>query len=252
MNRLSIRGAGLVFATLALLAACADGGTPAASPSGPTIKIASPATGSARRGNVVTLDLTVTGLTIVKADGDTSGRTGHFHVFIDREPVAAGATIPKEPGIVHSADDPLTIAGLKIGVHRFVVVLGNGAHQRIGDARAETTVMVDGPSLDATAPATVAAGRPVPVQVAVQGVTLVKADGDTSGKTGHVHLFIDRDPTPAGMPIPKEDGIIHSADSTIPIPGLAAGEHVIWVVLGDGNHFPFDPLVADRITVTVQ
>ena len=36
------------------------------------------------KGNVVSLDLASTGLTIVKADGDTSGKTGHYHVFIDR------------------------------------------------------------------------------------------------------------------------------------------------------------------------
>jgi len=248
-----VRRIGFGLAALALLtAACADKAATKSSVTASTVKIASPATGSTQKGNVVTLDLTVAGITIIKADGDTSGRTGHFHVFIDRDPVAAGATIAKEPGIVHATDDPLTIPGLKTGEHRFVVVLGDGAHKRIGSAQAEISVTVDGPSLDASAPATVPAGQPVPVQIALEGVTLVKADGDTSGATGHVHLFIDRAPTASGQVIPKEDGIIHSADGIIPVPGLAAGEHVIWVVLGDGNHLPFAPLVADKITATVQ
>jgi len=246
------RRVGLALAALALLAAaCMEKAATTPSPNTKSVKIASPATGSTVKGNVVTLDLTVAGITIVKADGDVSGSTGHFHVFIDRDPVAAGATIPKEPGIVHSIDDPLTIPGLKIGEHRFVVVLGNGAHQRIGDAKAEVTLKVEGPSLDASAPASVAAGQSVSVQVAVEGVTLAKADGDASGRTGHVHLFVDRPPTAAGQAIPKEDGIIHSADPTVIVSGLAAGEHVIWVVLGDGNHLPFAPLVADKIIVTV-
>ena len=241
------------LATLALLAAaCADKATTTPSTGAPTVKIASPATGATMKGNVVTLDLTVAGITIIKADGDVGGRTGHFHVFIDRDPVEPGAAIPKQPGIVHATDDPLMIPGLKKGVHRFVVVLGDGAHKRIGSAQAEISVTVEGPSLDASAPASVPAGQPVPVQIAVEGVTLVKADGDTSGATGHVHLFIDRSPTGAGQVIPKEDGIIHSADALVPVPGLAAGEHVIWVVLGDGNHLPFGPLVADKITVIVQ
>lgn len=248
-----LRRTGFALAVLVLLAAaCGDKATTQPSATASTVKIASPAAGSTVKGNVVTLDLTVAGITIIKADGDTSGRTGHFHVFIDRDPVAAGATIPKEPGIVHSTDDPLAIPGLKAGEHRFVVVLGNGAHQRIGSAKAELTLKVEGPTLDASAPATVPAGQAVAVQIAVEGVSLVKADGDTSGATGHVHLFIDRAPTTAGQAIPKEDSIIHSADSTVQVPGLAAGEHVIWVVLGDGNHLPFAPLVADKITVTVQ
>jgi hypothetical protein len=243
----------LGLSALALLTgACADKATTTPSTGAPTVKIASPGAGSTVKGNVVTLDLTVAGITIIKADGDVSGRTGHFHVFIDREPVAADATIPKEPGIVHATDDPLMIPGLKKGTHRFVVVLGDGAHKRLGSAQAEISVTVGGPSLDASAPTSVPGGQSVPVQIAVEGVTLAKADGDSSGTTGHVHLFIDRPPTAAGQVIPKEDGIIHSADSTVPVPGLAAGEHVIWVVLGDGNHLAFAPLVADKITVTVQ
>ncbi len=253
MRMMRLRRAGLGLAALALLtAACADKAATNVSPTRMTVRIASPATGSTVKGNVVTLDLTVAGITIVKADADVTGRTGHFHVFIDRDPVASGATIPKEPGIVHSADDPLTIPGLKTGEHRFVVVLGDGAHKRIGNAQSEIRLTVEGPSLDASAPATVPAGQSVPVQIAVEGVTLVKADGDTSDATGHVHLFIDRPPTAPGQVIPKEDGIIHSADAIVPVPGLAAGEHIIWVVLGDGSHLPFAPLIADKITVTVQ
>ena len=87
--------------------------------------------------------------------------------------------------------------------------------------------------------------------VKVEGVTLAKADGDTSGKTGHLHVFVDRDPTAAGQPIPKEAGVIHTTDTTISVPDLAPGEHTLWVVLGDGNHFPFAPAVLDKVTVTV-
>ena len=87
--------------------------------------------------------------------------------------------------------------------------------------------------------------------VKVEGVTLVKADGDTSGRTGHLHVFVDRDPTAAGQPIPKEAGVIHTTDTTISVPDLGPGEHTLWVVLGDGNHVPFAPAVLDKVTVTV-
>jgi uncharacterized protein DUF4399 len=227
------------------LAACSTAKTVA---SGPKLKVTAP---SSVQGNVVDLELVATGISIVKADGDTSGKTGHFHVFIDREPVAPGAAIPKEPGIVHSAANPVTLTGLSIGRHKIAVVFGDGAHRRISSTVSETSVDVKGPSVDAAAPATAAAAKPFVLNVTVAGVTLVKADGDTSGKTGHLHVFIDREPNPAGQAIPKEAGIIHTADTTITMPALAAGEHTIWVVLGNGVHAPFASPVLDKVTVTV-
>lgn len=246
-------------AALALLAACGDDDVttttatttaPAASTS-PSLSIAAPPPGTVVKGNVVSLDLASTGLAIVKADGDTSGRSGHYHVFIDRDPVAPGAAIPVEAGIVHSADDPVVLSGLAIGRRRLSVVIGDGTHTRLGSTVAETTVDVQGPSIDASAPATSAAGQPVVLTVKVDGLTLVKADGNTSAATGHLHVFVDRDPTPSGQPIPVEAGIIHTAETTIPVPDLAPGVHTLWVVAGDGLHIPLAPRVMDKVTVTV-
>lgn len=216
-----------------------------------SLDIVAPVAGSTVKGNVVSLDLDAEGVIIVKADGDSSGRTGHYHVFIDRDPVAAGTPIPNEPGIVHTTADPIVLPGLGVGIHRFVVVYGDGEHVRIGRAQAETTVEVIGPSLDATAPVTSSVGQPVVVNVKVEGFTIVKADGDTSGRTGHLHVFVDREPTPAGQAIPVEAGVIHSADTRIAVGNLAPGEHILSVVAGDGAHVPFNPRVMDEVTVTV-
>jgi hypothetical protein len=240
------------FAALACVALAlgACGGKTAAP--GVFLSIVSPAQGTSVSGNVVTLDLLVEGVQIKKADGDTSGKTGHFHVFIDREPMAAGQVIPKEAGIVHAAAEPVVLAGLSAGEHTLKVVLGNGAHARLGSALAETKVRVEGPTLDATAPPTVSSGSPVIVTVGVHGIRLVPADKDSSsGTSGHLHVFVDRDPTPAGQVIPKEAGIIHTAKTTISIPNLAPGEHTIWVVFGDRAHIPYVPAVADRVVVVV-
>jgi hypothetical protein len=218
-----------------------------------SLAITSPADGTSIKGNVVKLVLSVTGISIVKPDGDTSGKTGHFHVFIDRDPLPRGTVIPKEKGIVHSETNPVTVAGLTLGSHRLTVVLGDGTHRRIGDVQAATNVNVTGPAIQASAPETVAAGQPAPLTVTVQGVTLAAANGDTSGSTGHLHFFVDREPTPAGQPIPKGDPmIIHSAKPDVAIPGLAPGAHTVWVVLGDGNHVPFDPPVEAKVTFSVS
>jgi len=256
-----IRSVAVAAVALALLAACGDD-DPAATPSATpttvatpsaalTVSIVAPATGTAVKGNVVSLDVASTGLTIVKADGDTSGKSGHYHVFIDRDPVAPGAAIPVEAGVVHSADDSVVLSGLAVGTHRLAVVLGDGTHSRLSSTVAETTVTIEGPSVDASTPAISPAGQPVELTVKVDGLTLVKADGDTSGTTGHLHVFIDRDPTPAGQPISVEAGIIHTAETAISVPDLAPGVHTLWVVAGDGTHSPLNPKVMDKVTVTV-
>ncbi|MFN2506011.1 MAG: DUF6130 family protein [Acidimicrobiales bacterium] len=257
-----IRSVAVSAAFVLVLGACGDSDEPATTApsipatstptaSGSSLSILTPATGSVVKGNVVSLDLEAKGVAIVKADGDTSGRTGHYHVFLDRDPVAGGAAIPKETGIVHTTDDPVVLAGLAVGTHRIVVVYGDGAHARLGTVQAEATVRVDGPSLDATSPATSPTAQPVVVDVKVEGLTIVKADGDTSGRTGHLHVFVDREPTPAGEAIPVESGIIHSAETRIDVPNLAPGEHTLWVVAGDGTHSPLNPRVMDKLTVTV-
>ena len=255
----SIRSAALTAALVLILGACGDtddsatttSATTAATASGTSLAILSPASGATVKGNVVSLDVEAKGVTIVKADGDTSGRTGHYHVFVDRDPVAAGAPIPKEAGIVHTTDNPVVLTGLAVGTHRITVVYGDGTHARTGTIQAEATVKVEGPSINATAPATSPTGQPVVVNVKVEGLTVVKADGDTSGSTGHLHVFVDREPTPAGQAIPVESGIIHTAETRIEVADLGPGEHTLWVVAGDGTHSPLNPKVMDKLTVTV-
>lgn len=208
------------------------------------------------KGNVVDLDVTATGIEIRKADGDSSGKSGHYHVFIDRAPVAPGAVIPREAGVVHSTDDPIRLTGLGVGTHRLALVLGDGTHARIGSAIAETTIEVQGPSVDASAPAEVPSGQDLVVEIAVEGVQIVAAASDQGapGTTGHLHVLIDPASPPAadGKPLPKDDRNIHTTETTVRLSGLAPGEHTIWVVLGDRAHIPYGPLVADRVLVTVK
>lgn len=79
-----IRSVALVTVALALLAACAaddkptatsDTAPPPEASSAASLSVVAPTPGTAVKGNVVSLDLAGTGLTIVKADGDTSGRS---------------------------------------------------------------------------------------------------------------------------------------------------------------------------------
>lgn len=248
-----------LMAAAMLTAACGDSDDDNTDSSGTSdagaasVTIAAPADGSTIEGNVVTLELDASDVEIVAPDGDTSGDTAHFHVFVDTPPVGEGEVIPKAANIIHSADATVAVTGLMPGEHTFVAVLGDGTHTRLGDAEAEITVEVEGPGLQASAGAgPFVAGQPINIDVEVEGVDVVKPDGDTSGATGHFHVFVDREPVAAGLPIPTGDPtIIHSAASPVVVPNLAAGEHTLWVVLGDGAHVAFDPPVMHKLTITV-
>jgi hypothetical protein len=225
----------------------------------PTLRLSTAPTATAVSGNTATIALDASGIRIVAPDGDTSGKTGHFHVFIDKEPVAAGQTIPKGPGIVHTAENPIYLTGLTDGDHKLAIVLGDGVHRRIGDALVIQTIKVTGPTVHLTAPATVAAGQPVTVTATVEGVKLVKAADDKSakdGSTGHLHIFVNKSPVaPGGAPIASGDpAIIHTAATTTVIPAalLKAGDNTIWVELGYADHTPFSPEIVDKVVVTVQ
>ncbi|MGH2759370.1 MAG: hypothetical protein ACRDKJ_07360, partial [Actinomycetota bacterium] len=106
--RSMIRGLAVAFVLALLAAACAQ--EPEQS-----MEIADPP--DTVEGNVVSMEANVQGIEIVKADGDESGDSGHFHAFIDRRPVDVGEVIPKEAGVVHTADNPIKLYGLSVGDH---------------------------------------------------------------------------------------------------------------------------------------
>lgn len=267
MNRMkrSFAPIAAVLTLVMFLASCGGGETEeqaAPSPTAtrtepPSLRIASPADGEAVGGNVVELDMEVENLRIAKADGDTSGRTGHFHVFIDRDPVPEGSIIPREPGIIHTTEDPIMVTGLPVGEHNIRVVLGDGTHKRIGTAEAGVRVNVQGPSVQAKAPTELVADQEGMLEITVQGVRLVPAAEDQGppGQTGHLHILIDPEQAPKadGTPIPAEEPnrIIHTTSTVYKLKGLGAGEHTLWIVLGDKAHVPYSPLVAHKVTITI-
>ncbi len=207
-----------------------------------------------KKGNSLTLGVKTRGIEIRPADGDTSGRTGHFHVFIDSEPVPVGEVIPQEPGIVHAPKAPIKLYGLSKGEHHFTVVLGDGAHRRIAtDSVVEATVEFLGPFVDATAPSSIGRGEDLRIEMEADGVEIVEPDGDTSGRTGHFHVFVDPAKTPMeALKVPGGQGVIRTTDSSVTISDLVRGEHTIYIAIGDGTHRLWDPAVMDVLTVSVE
>lgn len=242
----------LTFAlALALAATGCSGDDQGSSEPGISIEATAPASVT---GNTVEVVAAADGLAIVKADGDETGESGHWHVFIDSEPPAVGETIPTGKNVVHSAVSPIRIWGLGVGKHKLTVVVGDGLHQRLDVEPVVLDVEVAGPSVQASVSENIKANEKFTLSVVVDGFEIAAAAGDTDKATGHLHALVDPESPPAaGSVIPKPDdgSIVHFASESTEMDGLPPGEHTIYVVVGDGLHTAFDPLTADKVTFTV-
>ena len=90
----------------------------------------------------------------------------------------------------------------------------------------------------------------------VKGIDIAPA-GTDKPNTGHHHILIDT-AAPTGekalAPLPAEDNIKHfgkgQTETTLT---LAPGKHTLQLIVGDGNHIPYDPALASgKITITVK
>jgi hypothetical protein len=97
---------------------------------------------------------------------------------------------------------------------------------------------------------------PVKVVMGVSGIEIAPA-GTEKANTGHHHILIDTD-VPTGekalYPLPADDNTKHfGKGQTETSLTLTPGKHTLQLLVGDGNHIPYDPaLASDKITVTVK
>jgi hypothetical protein len=123
----------------------------------------------------------------------------------------------------------------------------------VGDAPAASeqpigTVTIVEPSDGAEVP-----GSSVTVRLATEGVPIVIA-GDMTPNTGHHHLYLDADLTPASEPVPTvPNSIVHMGDASdsYTFENVEPGEHRLIAVVADGAHFPLQPWVVDTVTFVV-
>lgn len=113
-----------------------------------------------------------------------------------------------------------------------------------GERSVEITSPTDGSTVE---------GPSVTVELAAHGFQVVEA-GDTTANSGHHHLFLDRDVSPAGESIPAEEGhIVHMGDgsSSYTFESVEPGQHTLIAVVGDAYHVPV-PGLRDTIQFTVE
>lgn len=96
-------------------------------------------------------------------------------------------------------------------------------------------------------------GSTVTVSLESSGIPIVIA-GDMTPNTGHHHLYLDADLTPATEPIPTvPNSIVHMGDAsaTYTFENVPSGEHRLIAVVADGAHFPLQPWVVDTVMFVV-
>ncbi len=97
---------------------------------------------------------------------------------------------------------------------------------------------------------------PVKVVMGIKGIEIAPA-GTEKANTGHHHILIDTD-VPTGdkalYPLPANDNIKHfGKGQTEASLTLTPGKHTLQLLVGDGNHIPYDPaLASEKITITVK
>lgn len=97
-------------------------------------------------------------------------------------------------------------------------------------------------------------GPSVTIRMAAHEFSIVPA-GDTTPNSGHLHVFLDRDVSPAGEVIPAEAGfIVHMGNGadTLRLEKVAPGAHRLIGVVGDAKHVPLVPSLEDTVNFFVK
>lgn len=90
------------------------------------------------------------------------------------------------------------------------------------------------------------------IDITAAGFEIDFERGDTSGDTGHIHAYTDRDPPEHGEEVPLgAAGIVHSTSDRLIVSGLGDGDHVIWIVVADGSDRVMIPPAPIQLSVTI-
>jgi hypothetical protein len=92
------------------------------------------------------------------------------------------------------------------------------------------------------------------ISVTLASTVEILPAGDMTAGTGHHHLYLNAELTPAGQPVPSVPGsIIHMGDASTAyvFSDVEPGEYTLIAVVADGAHMPLQPWVVDTVHFTV-
>jgi hypothetical protein len=148
-----------------------------------------------------------------------------------------------------------TLAGLLL----LFAVAACGGSEADTDTDAATTSESAAPEVSGTVtivtPANGALINGNQISVTLSSTVEIVPAGTMTVGTGHHHLYLNADLSPADQPVPTVPGsIIHMGDasSTYVFQDVPAGEYRLIAVVADGLHIPLQPWVVDTVSFTVQ
>ena len=93
------------------------------------------------------------------------------------------------------------------------------------------------------------------ISVTLSSTVSIQPAGTMTEGTGHHHLFLNADVSPAGEPVPTVPGsILHMGDASAAyvFRDVPAGEYRLIAVVADGVHVPLIPWVVDTVNFVVR
>lgn len=123
----------------------------------------------------------------------------------------------------------------------------------LGMACGKTEPVVSGAVAFVTPTDDAVVGDTFVVRLSAEALKIVPATGTPVAGEAHHHVFVDIDPTPDSIPIPKGAGIFHigtGADSLVL--SLPAGMHRLIAVPATGDHIPTRGATRDTLNIEVK
>ena len=93
---------------------------------------------------------------------------------------------------------------------------------------------------------------PVTICMEVEGLGLEPAKMGVREGYGHHHILFSSLPADLSKPIGKNEAIHVSDGSKCKKVDLIPGQHIIQSLFAYGDHTPYDPLVHDKVLITVE
>ena len=202
------------------------------------------------------IQMAVENLTLEPA-GEVKPGYGHLHIMVNQPCVAPGEVIIKDATHLHYGQGQNeTTLDLLPGDYTLCLQAADGAHLAL-DATSVVSVTVGNytaPIVAFVAPTNgMTVTSPFSVTMSVENLTLEPA-GEPKAGSGHLHITVNGDCTPAGEVIIKDDTHLHygqgQSEATLTLP---AGIHKLCLQAADGAHLALPGLYATQvITVAVQ
>ena len=197
----------------------------------------------------------------VDPSGDVIPDSGHMHILVDTDFIAAGETIPDDEQHLHFGDASLEAElTLTPGEHTLHLQFADGLHTALeGDQYRDTIIVfVEEDAADQS----VAFFDPLdgttvtsPFEVVMTATGLVvEPSGEINEGAGHFHILVDTDFIPPDQVIPTDDQHLHygQGQTTISLE-LEPGEHTLRLQFADGAHKALEgDQYRDTITLIVE